>query len=83
MPLIILPEIKQKIVDYVAFDAARMAAEEANPSEFVPAVVKNLSSDVSEWVAAFESNLKQEIQSIVSKMAPDIAEAVVKNLAPR
>ena len=78
-----LPEIKQKIIDYIAFDASKMAADEANPSDFVPAVVKTLSSDVSEWVDVFEGNLKQEIQSIVSKMAPDIAEAVVKNLAPR
>lgn len=78
-----LPEIKQKIIDYIAFDAAKMAADEANPSDFVPGVVKTLSSDVAEWVDVFENNLKQEIQSIVSKMAPDVAEAVVKNLAPR
>jgi len=77
-----LPEIRQKIIDYIATDGAKMAAAEVDADKIVPPALRNLSSDLDEWVTNFEAELKTEIQNTVSGMAIDIADVVVRNLAP-
>ncbi len=78
-----LPEIRQKLVDYISFDGAKMAAAEVNPSEMIPQALQGRSGDLTEWVNTFEANLKKEVQSTVARMSNDIADAVIANLTPK
>ena len=78
-----LPEIRQKIIDYISFEGAQQAAAEVNPTDFVPAALASMSPDLAEWVKTFETNLKEEVARTISKMSIDIADTVVANLTPK